>query len=1622
MRIRNGLRRRAALTSVVMFCVAPLLLSGVASSAALDPASSTLLGTTTRVSVASGGEPANNVAMLCSISHNGRYVAFASNASNLVPGDTNGTWDIFVRDSLMDVTNRVSVATGGAQADYMSWDNAISADGRHVAFTSHASNLVPGDTNDVLDVFMRDMRSGETTRVSTASDGTQGNYASGSAGGFNGEVAISADGRYVAFSSQASNLVSDDTNSAEDVFVRDTLAGQTRRVSVASDGAEGNAQSGNRVGLAISADGRYVAFASGATNLVPGGTTRYSVFVHDTVGGVTRVVGPLIGPPDGYGSATAGLAISDDGRYVAFASTVSDLVVGDTNNAQDVFVRDMQAGATTCVSVDSDGHPGGAPSGYYTGIGISADGRYATFASYASNLVPDDTNHEMDIFVRDTGTATTTRVSVASDGTQANYWSGGGDAVYWITGGPDISADGRSVAFLSRASNLIPGGTSGIQAIFVNEGVRDGDFLLSEESSTTTSTVATLRSRTATADALAASGDLTGTVEFEGLELVTVETGAFADKGFVSARWRATLEGVEYTGEWSALVSYEEGARKYRLRGMFDGDLRGTVDGYLAETTSTTGVFDRYTATWRLTSGGALLVSAAIGVEGSLSYDGPATDYPSTELDIEQIAMRGSVYGSNGGPLGATLTTARITDPASPFTGKGFTIMSYVWGGGSGQGWATVRPDSLYASTEARGMLSGPLAGSIEGRFDEGTFRGTTQRIDAGRPPQPELRARIIGPERVSPGQTVDYVVELRNDGLLPAKDVSVVLLPSGLGDHVSSTDGGVYDGVLHSVRWDLIEVLPRSTVRFYYRTTIIWGLPNDAPLGFSSAALTHDGADALLAHHTAPLSREQMSAGELLWGVAGNVVGVPFVAVSELFGVSQLMPDAVFYYIAKRLNMAILEADETNLDSLIRYRDAVLTLLNSCRYDASYIADHYPAGSTLRSIIIQLRQDSGVTSLKADTFSHANAARDPNAMSVTPTSAILPGTMLEYTIDYENEGEGTAYGVYITDVLDEDLDDSTLSIGGGGTYDAPTRTITWFIGEVGPSEKGQRTLSVSVETSCVSGDEVINYATVHFPSVPEVTPTNPTVSRVETTRPTTPTVVDDGSYTATETVVQATWSAADPESGIAEYQYAIGTAQYPAAGWNSVSDWTSVGTETVVAAQGLSLADAGVYYVSVKARNGLDMWSDVGVSDGIIVDVSPPVPASDATASYMGVATVHITATDTGSGVDWIEYVLDSAAPVRIDGDAASFTVSSAGKHTVAYRAADAAGNVSGTVCKTFTVATTAEEAERVSSKTRYSTAVAIARKGFDTDPTTPGTQWGGVTHVIIASGEDRAAADPLAASGLVWAYDGPLFLVSSRDVPSEVEQAVAEIKTQAGGTVTVHIVGGPVSVPEARYTELSKAVGGGLAKHRLLSTGGRYDMAATIAREMRKANGGVAPEVVLIANGADPAKFFDALALSPIAAAKGYPILLVSAGSVPSATMRVIDEFDPDLIVIGGGVNTVTSPVQKALAKKAPTEQWYVGSRYTTAIRIADKAVAKGWLTRTMTGIAAKLPDALTGGGVVGREGGVLLITDGGKLTGEVGSWLSAHKSEIARCYVFGGPNSVTQGVLDAIEGKLD
>jgi Tol biopolymer transport system component len=421
---------------------------GAAAAAALMVGSATDAGaaaagtfgsTTTRVSVKSNETQVFAPSSQSEMSRDGRYTAFVSDAQNLVAGDTNGAPDVFVRDRVAGTTTRVSVATGGGQGNGRSDLPSISRDGRYVAFFSEATNLVTGDTNGRSDVFVRDLVAGSTRRVSVTTGGGQAN-------GDSEFPSISDNGQQVAFGSAASNLVSGDGNGLHDIFVRDLTAGTTRRVSVSSSGAGGN---GASLFPAISGNGNVVAFVSDATNLVPGDTNgNRDVFVRVRSANLTQIVSIGAGgePAD---NLSAEPAVSRNGRYVAFDSSASNLVEGDTNGLQDVFVRDRTAGTTQLVSA----WPAGTPTNRLsTAPDISESGQAVVFTSQLS-----DAGALTNVYRRNRTTGVTDLASPGLFGQPANSNSFGAS----------VSPDGLHVGFTSTASNLVPGDTNNQQDVFM---------------------------------------------------------------------------------------------------------------------------------------------------------------------------------------------------------------------------------------------------------------------------------------------------------------------------------------------------------------------------------------------------------------------------------------------------------------------------------------------------------------------------------------------------------------------------------------------------------------------------------------------------------------------------------------------------------------------------------------------------------------------------------------------------------------------------------------------------------------------------------------------------------------------------------------------------------------------------------------------------------------------------------------------------------------------------------------------------------------------------------------------------------------------------------------------------
>jgi hypothetical protein len=421
------------------------------------------------------------------ISATGRYVAFSSDSTNLVDDDTNTHRDVFLRDRDTDedgdfdepgnvLTTRISMAYDGTQPNGDSWEVSISYDGRYIAYSSDASNIVSGDNNGARDVFLYDDYTGDTELVSYRDNSSSvlGNNTSD-------HPFVAGLGRYVAFRSSASNLIplTGDLNTSTDIFVRDTLLDRTFRVSEATGGVEAT---GDSYAPTLSEDGQFVAFGSIAPDLDTDGDAFRDVFVHDRATGITTLVSVNTGGAKGDADSYTPF-ISGNGNFVTFASVATnlDLPTPDTNNLADIFVRDLGAATTTRVSVSFFGNE--AMGGNSYSPSISWEGRYISFASDAYNLdvtLPDLNGHR-DIFLHDRQLALegiyavglTTRISLEYDGGESNGWSYA----------PMVAPYGRHVGYVSEASDLVESDTNNKWDVFAYDSQRLTPIFLSIPSS-----------------------------------------------------------------------------------------------------------------------------------------------------------------------------------------------------------------------------------------------------------------------------------------------------------------------------------------------------------------------------------------------------------------------------------------------------------------------------------------------------------------------------------------------------------------------------------------------------------------------------------------------------------------------------------------------------------------------------------------------------------------------------------------------------------------------------------------------------------------------------------------------------------------------------------------------------------------------------------------------------------------------------------------------------------------------------------------------------------------------------------------------------------------------------------
>ena len=659
-------------------------------------------------------------------SSDGRYTVFASDASNLVSGDTNGTRDIFIFDNQTNTTRRLNVSRQGAQANGPSNRPAITANGRYVTFESNATNLVLGDTNGFSDIFVVDTITGAISLLSVDSSGTQANNSSF-------RPSISSTGRYVTFESTATNLVSPATAvGISHIYVRDRdvsgsgtfdTAGNTSTVLV-SQSTAGVAGTGNSLQAVISADGNYIAFASDATNLVASDTNaQRDIFLRNRTGGTTIRVSVASGGTEATGGDSRTPSISADGRYTAFASDATNLVVGDTNGVSDVFVYDRTTATTVRVSVSTAGVEASDPSAAGFKLGsinpsISSTGRYVAFASLASNLTAGDfvgqakatdANNSLDIFVRDRdvsasgtfdtgGNVATTMVSVNKFGMQTitvlGQQSTSSSDIF-----PSISADGRWVAYPSDAE-----GASGLSHTTTNLISQDAnsarDVFLFDRRTNALPGTSTAPSVTITSPGTATSILVNTAVPITASATTTVGVVSTV-QFFVNGTSLGTSSTFPYTQTWtptavgtyilSALVTDSFGNLGVSANVSVTVNAAPSVGvtSPVAGSTITTGVAQTVTATAAATTPGATISSVqffANGVSLGTSFAAPfsapwtpasagsfnliatATDSSGIRTTSPAVAITVTAPGGGGGGGGLTAPIVSITTPADGST------------------------------------------------------------------------------------------------------------------------------------------------------------------------------------------------------------------------------------------------------------------------------------------------------------------------------------------------------------------------------------------------------------------------------------------------------------------------------------------------------------------------------------------------------------------------------------------------------------------------------------------------------------------------------------------------------------------------------------------------------------------------------------------------------------------------------------------------------------------------------------------------------------------------------------------------------------------------------------------
>lgn len=782
---------------------------------------------------------------------------------------------------------------------------------------------------------------------------------------------------------------------------------------------------------------------------------------------------------------------------------------------------------------------------------------------------------------------------------------------------------------------------------------------------------------------------------------------------------------------------------KIYLKGSTSGDIAAIVEGYLTESTAGNGIYDQYQVNWRIGRLGTMVTSATINLNGTLSYQN-YLEFLDTELYVLQTSMEGIVSAHYSNPISIVLTQLRVIDESNPYYGQGFSIISYVSDIGSGEGWTydkKIRQNVI----ELKGMFTNPLLGIVYARLDERSrprkLSVAIERIDLGLPPQPDLKVKVWGPQRVSPGQKIDYIIEYRNDGLRASEETLLFVALDYNLKYISASEGAFYNDILNTVDWNLGNLPAKSSGYLTIQAEVVWGLPQGTTLetdAIINELLPHSDKKGVFVNgiglyvgknrneRYSDTCNQFASSKDLEWVEAYNTGSGPgdvFAVIDATNGIATehngLKSDLLINKEYERtegysggtrtvvtaIEMYGLKVKELVLISPVNIMTLELEVLHSA-YGVEKIIIYQSEKDRLRfgelyqlkiskndplrnqpwievrdrdyTHTLWLQKLDNETNKNKENMSSATphiiaAACDPN-IKYGPEGDVLPGQRLNYKIEYENEGEGIAYGVYFTDTLDKNLDDLTLEIGPvidvktgqkigePGIYYSETRTITWFVGEVGSKQGGYAEFSVNVKNDAPNDTEIINFATVYFPSVPEATRTNGTVNRVITAMDNIPPVT---TATVSPSANQVGWnntdvtinlSATDNEedSGIKEIHYKLTGAVFEERVISGSTAQIYLTTEGMINLTYYATDSAD----NVESAKSLEIKIDK-TQPLITVQVSPQPNANGWNNTAV---TVSFTATDVPSGI------ADVAEPVLVNTEGADRYISG--------EAVDLAGN----------------------------------------------------------------------------------------------------------------------------------------------------------------------------------------------------------------------------------------------------------------------------------------------------------------------------------------------------------